>query len=109
MTIFESLACCTTIDIDNIIEKKCIDRNIDSTLDYDATYRLSPDYNLALADIYMELFMMPDIKEQDIVITLPQRTYFFDQAQRIYSKFEETSFHGDIYGFTGNKLNKIRK
>ena len=108
MTILESLACMTKINIDNIIEKICIDRNLDSTAEYDVTYRLSIDYNLALADLYYQLYFMPDFKEQDISITFPERQYYFKRAQEIYSKYEETSFSGEIYGYIGNKFNKIK-
>lgn len=108
MTIADSLSCMTKINIDNIIEKICIDRNLDSTLEYDATYRVSIDYNLALADLYYQLYLMPDMKEQDITITLPERQYYFKRAQEIYSKYEESSFTGEIFGFVGSKFNKVR-
>jgi len=108
MTIAESLSCMTKINIDNLIEKICIDRGLDSTLDYDATYRISANYNLVLADLYYELYMMPDLKEQDLTITLPERQYYFKRAQEIYAKYEEDSFTGETYGYVGNKFNKIK-
>ena len=108
MTIAESLMCLTKINIDDIIEKVCIDRGLDSTMDYDATWKDSISYQLAKADIFMELYSIADIKEQDITITLPQRTYFFDQAQKLYSQYEESSFTGEIFGFVGSKFNKVR-
>ena len=108
MTIAESLSCMTKINIDNIIEKVCIDRGLDSTAEYDATYKNNINYLLATADIFIELYSIADIREQDIVITLPQRKYFYEQAQRIYSQYEQDSFTGEIFGFVGSKFNKVR-
>lgn len=108
MTILESLACMTPINIDTIIERICIERELDPEADYDLTYKDNTFYILALADLYYQLYLMPDMREQDITITLPERQYYFKRAQELYSKYEEDSFTGETWGYIGNKFNKIK-
>lgn len=108
MTVLESLTSISQYPIDLIATKLLIDRGLDGTLIYDSTYRTNQDYQLALADIYMYLYTAPDLKEQDITLTLATRDNYYNLAQKIYGKYDSTEYEGIIYGMIGKKLNYVQ-
>lgn len=108
MTVLESLTCISQYPTDLIASKLLIDRELDGALTYDSTYRTNSNYQLALADIYMYLYTAPDLKEQDITLTLATRDNYYNLAQKIYGKYDTSEYEGIVYGMIGKKLNYVQ-
>ena len=79
-------------------------------LDSEATQELltGSSYRLALADIYMWLFLAPDVTQggQSYSLTDEQRKNFRRMALAIYGELEEEAEEGAgvTYGYKGDRL-----
>ena len=106
MTIQESLLSLNSYPIlASFIEKVGIDRNLDITLAYTSVIAVSQSYELATADVYKWLFSCPNLKEQEVSLTIQERTDFLNTANSIYSKYNDTKFSGQRVGYKGENWN----
>lgn len=106
MTIREALQSLTPYPIPvNNIDKICIDRALIAGTTYDLTISQSDDFKLATADVYMFMYGAPSITEQDISLSVVERSNFRDMANRIYGELNDPKYMGKKYGFIGENFN----
>ncbi len=108
MTIKESLKSINIYPIpDNAILVICVDRELDSGVDYTKVIGESEAYQLAKADTSFYLGTSPNIVEQEVginsAIAIKQR--LLDEADRIYGIYDDPKFSGNTYGFIGDDYN----
>ena len=104
MTTAESLSILSTYPISElVVEKMCIQRALDGSLDITQEILTSRPYELATADIYRYLAITPTIREQEVTFTVSaeDRKRLLYLADIIYDKYKDPLFSGNVYGFQG--------
>lgn len=104
MTVSEALHSLVSYPIPALrVEAICIARNLDKDSELNKSVIDSSLYKLATADVYSYMITAPDLKEQDVSISLADRKYYKQQANIIYSEQGENK--GGNYGFKGENWN----
>jgi hypothetical protein len=106
MTIAESLATLSAYPISaSFIESTCLKRGLTSTETMiKGTFDLQ-SYNLAVADILVWLYNAPNLGEQQISISLQERSNLLARANKIYGIYEDGEGTGGVCGFVGESFN----
>jgi len=106
MIIREALQSLTTYPVPvNQIDKICIDRGLDVTETYTATIAESEVFELATADVYFWMYGAPSLSEQDLGISVVERSNYLDMANTFYAKYDDSKFRGTSFGFIGEDWN----
>lgn len=107
MTTAESLSILSTYPISElVVEKLCIQRGLDSSLDITQEILNSMPYELVTADIYRYLAITPSIREQEVTFTVSaeDRKRLMYLADEIYQKYNDPLFSGSVYGYQGESF-----
>ena len=108
MTVKEALISETIYPVpDNTVEKICIERGLDSSIEFTLLIAESDSYRLAKADVYMWLYISPSVREQEIAITQADKDNYYKLAMLIYGELNDPKFDGNSYGFKGEDFDYV--
>ncbi len=106
MTIKQALQALVSYPVPALfIDKICLQRSLLPDSELDASAALSEKYELAEADLYMYMYTAPDLKEQEISISVKERRNYFHKAQIVYGKYDDEKHIGLEFGFIGENYN----
>lgn len=90
---------------DTSIELLCIERGIDPLQEVDYSLTQTPSFQLIKADYYMMMYGAVSIGEQDIQISVVERSNYYKIAQNIYGFYNDAKFQGFTIGHIGEDWN----
>ncbi len=106
MTVNEALLQLSNYPIpDKTIEKYIVVRGLISGDLFDSVMAESEAYKLVEADIYNWLYTSPDLVEQEINFTQPERDNFLRLANSSYALYDDSKYTGTNFGFVGEDFN----
>lgn len=105
MTIAQALASISTYPIPALtIEVAGLERGLTLSATADGATLSGKEYKLAKADLYLYLYGVPDLKEQDSAVTQADRAVYLRLANGIYAEYKDPKFSGRKIGFVGENF-----
>lgn len=108
MTVCEALMSVSAYPIPHrTIEATALKRGVDLCAEYSSVVAMSADYRLCLADLYMWLFLSPNVGQGGQSYSFNERKLFKAMAAKIYAELgseADMASCGSDYGYKGSKL-----
>lgn len=105
MTIKDTLQSLSTYPIPvNFIDKTITDNGLGGADDYTFEISQSRAFKKASAEIYLFMYGAPSLTEQDISLSVVERSNYWRLAQLILGEIDDPRFDGITYGFMGDEF-----